>query len=200
MLKMLGGGLGYDSWLVNTHVSPSMDRILYQGEVCCCHPAIRASEMHVQAIEGCVEGMPIRGVRWKEKPTTELPEKMSDLLKLALMDLEYIENTPGYEVDMEGWVYTDNDTCFTCLAGAVMVKTLHRDWSHGLCPIDFLTYDCAKLIALNSLRQGKISEASEFLGRPMETRFEFVPLYEKDPNAFKAAINNLIDVLETMGV
>lgn len=59
----------------------------------------------------------------KKIKTTKLPEKPSELLKLAMLDLEKVEADPRYRVDMGEW-HKPNGRCSVCLAGSVMAKTL----------------------------------------------------------------------------
>jgi len=62
-----------------------------------------------------------------KKIKSDLPDKPSELLLLALEDLEAVEQDPAYLVDMRHWAsrnrrYTQE--CSVCLAGSVMVKRL----------------------------------------------------------------------------
>jgi hypothetical protein len=64
----------------------------------------------------------------------QCPDKMSEILTLAIDDLELCEKDPNMEVNMGEWVtvanfYSSNTNpkCYACLAGGVMVKTLHID-------------------------------------------------------------------------
>ena len=59
------------------------------------------------------------------KPTIELPDTPSELLTLALDDLNKIERSKKYKVHMGRWhePYSNGDTvCHVCLAGAVMAR------------------------------------------------------------------------------
>ena len=53
-----------------------------------------------------------------------LPDKPSELIRLALSDLEKCEGDSRYEVDMNEWhVPTQKGhVCYVCLAGSVMAK------------------------------------------------------------------------------
>lgn len=98
-----------------------------------------------------------------------LPDKPSDLIELALADLEKVEATPElYRVTMGTWYYRAKDEkhCLVCLAGSVMAQTLgcgalgsHRsDWS-GLEPSDFQGDLPDKLRALDYFRVGEVAYA-----------------------------------------
>ena len=59
-------------------------------------------------------------------PVTEdvLPDKLSELLNVALKDLKKCERSKKYEVYMMAWHLPNSDkgTCMVCLAGSVMAK------------------------------------------------------------------------------
>lgn len=87
---------------------------------------------------------------------TRLPDKLSDLLELAVNDAEAIEKTPGYVLRMGTWHYFERDTntCMVCMAGAVMARSLgvERDRS-----VDLWAYDkdtTEKLARIDDLRTG----------------------------------------------
>lgn len=57
----------------------------------------------------------------------KLPTKFSDLILVALKDLEAVEAQPSkYDVNMNEWVFkwSQDEVCQVCLAGSVMVGTL----------------------------------------------------------------------------
>ena len=57
----------------------------------------------------------------------KLPNKPSELLKVALTDLELVEGDSKYRVDMRNWHTPQYDkTCEVCLAGSVMAKRWPR--------------------------------------------------------------------------
>lgn len=68
---------------------------------------------------------------------TTLPDKLSDLLELALGDLEKVEAMPEvYEVDMSDWHLPQRDEfggrcgrCTVCLAGAVIELPGEEPWN-----------------------------------------------------------------------
>lgn len=53
-----------------------------------------------------------------------LPKKLSDLIEVALADLDACESDERYEINMHVWHDVKGDKCSVCLAGAVMAKTL----------------------------------------------------------------------------
>lgn len=88
----------------------------------------------------------------------ELPEKLSDLLELALKDLAKVERSKKYIVDMLDWhLPLKNGKCKVCLAGAVLAKTqklpLNVDFT------DITLGDDSKFYALDDIRRGRIRSA-----------------------------------------
>lgn len=89
-----------------------------------------------------------------EESMTKLPNKLSDLLMLALTDLEQVENDPRYKVSMLHW-HEPNGKCSVCLAGSVMARTLRAPLAEPLAPSDFGS-NAQKLRALDDVRTGRI--------------------------------------------
>src|SRR4029079_17076585 len=89
-----------------------------------------------------------------------LPEKISDLLDLALNDLTYCEQHRDlYRVHMHFWHMAKDDEsprCQVCLAGAVIAKTLETLPEEEVRPNHFCKSINNKLSALDSLRQGHV--------------------------------------------
>lgn len=88
--------------------------------------------------------------------TKTLPDKPSDLLRLAVRDLEATEADENYEVSMEAlWhpgMKPDLRPCLVCFAGATMAKTLGVDIFSGLRPDNFEPIINRQLLALNEAR------------------------------------------------
>jgi hypothetical protein len=87
---------------------------------------------------------------------TALPDKPSELLEVALRDLEACRNDPRYTIDLEKCHEPIDGQCNVCLAGAVIAKSLH--FAPSQCVVvsksitDMGTYK--KLLALDNLRSG----------------------------------------------
>ena len=71
--------------------------------------------------------------------TPKLPEKLSDLLDLAVSDAIKCEEDPRYRLNMDTYHTPEKDGCHVCLAGAVMAQTMgakptltKRPWSWHL--------------------------------------------------------------------
>jgi hypothetical protein len=89
-----------------------------------------------------------------------LPDKTSELLEVALRDLEACEADPKYRVAMHTWHHylTPEDVCLVCLAGAVMAKSLDVAYNHTRNPT-FVGDEATrrKLFLLENLRDPSCS-------------------------------------------
>ena len=128
-----------------------------------------------------------------------LPDKPSELIRLALKDENKAHRDPKYRVYMNTWheVYNYKGTpqCHVCFAGAVMAFTLGASWEAELEPEDFRNGNHGKLNALDAFRSGDIYEGCaemKMVGKVRKANIfnqdvEFhpyfsmdVPSYEKD--------------------
>lgn len=134
-------------------------------------------------------------------PTTlNLPEKASDLIRVALADLETIEADPRYMIDMEMW-HKPNSHCKVCLAGAVMAARVDAP-KEDLVPSSFGRHTGVRLSALNEFRKGDTWDGVMRISKIyISTKLEkqTVARYEDDPVAFKADMNRMADYLEAKG-
>ena len=62
------------------------------------------------------------------KQVDKLPNKPSELIRLAIKDLSAVEKLKEYKVDMHTWHEAPNDynyyKCQVCFGGAVMARTM----------------------------------------------------------------------------
>ena len=145
--------------------------------------------------------------------SAELPSIPSQLLELALADLERAEISPYHTVNMRFWMQTADETCEVCLAGAVMAFSLNvalTDKKHDACPDEMDSRTENLLRALDAFRTGSLEEAS-ILWRYADTDPElvravhnlgdrYIPHYDPDdPVAFKASMRDLIADLKAIG-
>jgi len=124
-----------------------------------------------------------------------LPNKLSDLVELALSDLEKAEKSPDYAINMEEWHNPNSETgtCSVCLAGSVLAFSLGVNKSTYADPLNSYPHvDRPKLYALNQFRAGYVYNASCALGvrtycphSDMQQVSDYVS-YEEDPEGFKA--------------
>lgn len=123
---------------------------------------------------------------------TLLPNKLSDLLVIALADLKACEEDDNYTIYMRDW-HKPNDIgqCEVCMAGAVMAKTLGtaKDVRHE--PFqDLFTPNRPKLMAINDVRLGCIGSALSIMGLDENDHLESHEIwremadYSKDPILF----------------
>ena len=97
---------------------------------------------------------------------TKLPDKFSDLLRVALDDLIAAEKHPDVSINMAEWLHKSahNDRCQVCMAGSIMLKDQGiNKFSSGrqIYPEDFDKDSCRKLRAIDALRFGDIIGAWE---------------------------------------
>lgn len=136
-----------------------------------------------------------------------LPELPSTILKLAMDDLNQIEKTAGYRVDMGTWhqrradewigddIISPDLLCHVCLAGAVMANTLKAPIGKRAEPEMYPAATANKLRALDKLRTGCVASALEILGRDKGDYFRFdrwVPDYKFNRRGFKLAMRKLV--------
>ena len=140
----------------------------------------------------------------------ELPARPSALIRLALKDLEAVESSPLYKVDMRYWGQSpsdlDNEPCTVGLAGAVMSVTLGTLRSVALLPSDFAKKFKLKLWAVNSFGRGQVSDGCKEMAlvtgldnqAPFD-RFDVTP-YRDDSTQFKIDMSKMADGLEAAGL
>lgn len=137
----------------------------------------------------------------KSKPT-KLPDKPSQLIRVALRDLEKCERSRLYHVDMLDW-HRPNGHCRVCLAGAVMAKSLGVPHNIKISPFDFEGEVMQKLRALNFFRCGFYDEAFYVLEikRPEAFPDEAnITDYADDKAQFKRDMRKLASLLAKEGL
>lgn len=86
---------------------------------------------------------------------SKLPNKPSDLLDVALRDLEACEQDDNYEIRMSLWHSSNHNLdkkCFVCLAGAVMAKTMGTPVTARGDPYDLVPHAKNKLQFIDACR------------------------------------------------
>jgi hypothetical protein len=135
----------------------------------------------------------------------QLPDKLSDLIEVALADLEKVEKDPIYKVDMHKWHDPMPDAegqpvCLVCLAGAVMAKTLEAPEFLDSHPGRFDEKTALKLSALNFIRRGWVSSAMEDLDIKYGGQSEYkVTPYVLNPEKFKQDLRTIAEDLRKEG-
>jgi len=137
---------------------------------------------------------------------TKLPKKPSALVKLALSDLNRVERSKGYTVDMKRF-HSGGRTCRVCFAGAVMAKSLGLAKNETWLPGDFDREVRSALWALDALRSGEVGEALEeleiegHLNENDECDLDRkVTPYKVSPADFRADMRELVRDLEEVGL
>jgi hypothetical protein len=89
---------------------------------------------------------------------TKLPNKLSNLILIALDDLRKAERSRDYKVDMYSW-HQPNSVCKVCFAGSVMAFSLGTDSNTYTSPSRFAKKTMGKLFALDDVRSGDFDAA-----------------------------------------
>jgi hypothetical protein len=128
-----------------------------------------------------------------------LPDTLSALMRVAMSDLERVENDANYRVDMSCWHVHHKDLCSVCLAGSVLTRTLD--------PVETYRFnDCfdldRKLTAIDYARSGCVECAVLLLTGNERCGFpdRKIARYEDSPALFRDDINRLIRDLESSGL
>lgn len=142
-----------------------------------------------------------------------LPDKPSELIRVAIRDLEAVEKLPEvYEIDMKSWHEPGRGysptTCAVCLAGAVMAQTLGANPREFRYPTDYAREIRiqAKLRALNMFREGEISNGLYEFGYdyPMTNIFNCrlcaLDYDSRQPEVFKQQMLSRAEMLEREGL
>ena len=99
------------------------------------------------------------------KKEINLPDMPSDLIDLALKDLDLCFNDNKYCVDMMFFhlKFKEDEKCHVCLAGSVLAKSLNGNINRSITDGLFSFSDKIKnkIYGLNSLRIGDITEGVE---------------------------------------
>lgn len=92
----------------------------------------------------------------------KLPNKLSDLLRLAVRDAQACEADPKYKLEMETWHCPSHDgrVCFVCMAGAVMAKTQGIPAERLVVTPDAVLFkyiDLMRLGRISGIAQGRVA-------------------------------------------
>ncbi len=138
----------------------------------------------------------------------KLPDKLSELLKLAIKDLLETEKDKRYSVDMDSWHEYDPraNVCYVCLAGAVITQTIKLDFTtqcnliHPHYDIPGIETNIDQLLAINSARLGEINQAISLLGNNTKFGDRDITDYHVNRESFLSDMYGLIDDLEKAGL
>lgn len=147
---------------------------------------------------------------------TKLPEKASDMIRLALKDLEAVEKSSDYRINMVEWHRPMESQrgveCHVCMAGAVMAQTMREPAGYNVVPSrsQYGWKISNKISALNEFRLGRVfGGLSMFHSHELDLkRSEFeklmpsrshVELYQDDSEKFKSDMLDMANHLEQAG-
>lgn len=119
-----------------------------------------------------LEAIDIFRARMKSKPQLGRVKHLSQMILLALSDLEEAEKNPKYRIDMGTW-HSPNSHCSVCFGGAVMAGTLGVSKDDEVVPEDFHDEDERKLLAMDCMRCCNIGDAVENFYKEVVIRFEW---------------------------
>lgn len=128
-----------------------------------------------------------------------LPDKPSELIRLAVADLKRSEADPCYRIEFGTWHdVTPSKICVVCLAGAVMAFSLDVPQLTTTSPQHFRPDIRAKLSALDWGRRSLMQhEMFSCLGLGPDRSFDrIITPYGMDPLEFKNEMLKLADDLE----
>lgn len=141
----------------------------------------------------------------RSKSEFKLPDKPSELIRLALKDLELVEKDDHYVVDMDTWheYIRFKSKCSVCLAGSVMAKSLDASPYLSLNMRHFS--QVGKLMALDNFRLGYISAGAALLGvdtsHPDDRQIVVsVTPYFYNPREFKKDMRKIASIFEGIGL
>lgn len=135
-----------------------------------------------------------------------LPSIPSELIRLALADLEKAEADPNYKVVMCQWHLRSGEICEVCLAGSVMAFSLDCHISRSFQPKDFDQKTQDKIYALNFFRVGEVRAGLQHLDVHILKRHKWpnekyhICPYGLDKVRFKADMHQLANDLEKAGL
>mgnify|MGYP007059427276 CR=1 FL=1 len=135
-----------------------------------------------------------------------LPDKPSELIRVALEDVKKVENTPGYKVDLREWNVVHSDgKCHVCLGGSVLVERCGAKKGEGLSKslengtIDSVVY--SKLTALDMFRLGDVEQGLSFLGITVDGLPEYLLVTDYiDRDGFFRDMENMARMFEARGL
>lgn len=123
----------------------------------------------------------------KEYVEPNLPDKISDLLDLALKDLRKCKKMKTRRLDMNRWFERRGKVCVVCMAGAVMDRTMKLE--PGTTPSGCSYSNREKILFIDEMRRGHFfgtnntvpPEIGHFIRNNFNERLQRAPLriYDK---------------------
>lgn len=145
-----------------------------------------------------------------KKETNTLPDKLSDLILLALADLELAEQSSDVHIDMSNWRKQCSTfspyVCSVCFAGVVIIGSLKFSKRGSGIPESISNRTTQKLLALDAVRTGNVESALVHMNVFCANQYQrsiyrhVIPLYWKGSTQFKSALKILVTDLQTEGL
>ena len=153
--------------------------------------------------------------------------KPSQLLLVALDDLDKVEDDPILAVDMDQWVTFHDSRCFVCFAGGMLVNSIGvsarelaacggPDWRSmdllGMLSMSFPEEDfedmhllASRCVGLDHIRQGFLMSGLSYFEIPPKLQHMHFPKvtvcpYEVDPFGFKRSMRGIAHRLAYAGL
>jgi len=141
-----------------------------------------------------------------KKEEIKLPKKLSDLIVVALEDMEKCEKNSDYKLDMT-WAFHERrgPVCSVCFAGAVMAQTLGADINASAVGThDFGQHNKVRLVALDNIREGQFLNALAKINIEKNDDVELledqITSHEEDPKKFKEEMLFASGILAAVGL
>jgi len=100
---------------------------------------------------------------------SKLPEKLSDLIDLALSDMKVMEKSKKHVIQMQTWHEPVHENlCSVCFAGGVIANTMGGNHRENLGPSTYNSYEKNRFQAIDSIRCYSVVGAFSWIG------FEFI--------------------------
>lgn len=131
----------------------------------------------------------------------KLPDKLSELGRLALRDMDEVLKNPKYKLDMGEWHRQIHNTCHVCLAGCIMARTFKIPFSERSNPVKFDERE--KLWALHDLQSGYVHMALTTFGVTIKHKDcppDFNGYADSDPAKWRKQIEIVLTELESKGL
>ena len=136
----------------------------------------------------------------------KLPDKPSELIKVALADLALCMGDKAYRINFNTWHSPDDFEpqfnkveslyCKVCFAGAVIAKSLKANPNKKLEPSHFDYNTEVKLEALDNFRQGKVHKGLRLLNVKIPTDIQDYQIEQRNYDLFVNGMNNIIKELQ----
>ena len=161
----------------------------------------------------------------KTKKVKKAPTLLSDAIELALEDLEVVEQSDDYKVEMGEWhtpvgrESSVNSQCYVCFAGSVMAVTHQMPWGEYVESIQGVGDDWESVYrALDCIRKGFVQSAlnamnhiktvdwlTTFMEKHNFQECEFsygvvVTPYHENPLIFKREMRDIAKALKKEGL